>query len=384
MAKVSIKRRSDKEKKDGTAALYAVLYVEKQKIRIPLDISVLARDWDPVAERIKGRGKEISDRNLIIADVRSKITEILVKVRLSGEKLTRKRFFHYYRNGWASLNYLEYAHSHLAELRPALTHETYRHHISALKKLEAYAPELMFSDITLEWLRVYAAYLRDEHRNCSGTINKNMSIIRMHYMAAMRAGLVTENPFELYKLPPQDPAIVYLTEEELNRLIRLYRSGTLRDVEQDVLRFFLFMTFTAMHISDAGALQIEQILNGEIHYRRIKTGTKVEMPLSKSAAKLVEYYRAGRYRGPLIQNLPSQQAVNRLIKIVCARVGIEKAVSAKAGRHTFATLYYIKNSGDLGTLSKLLGHTSINTTMIYAHIMKESRVAGVAAFDDML
>ena len=59
-------------------------------------------------------------------------------------------------------------------------------------------------------------------------------------------------------------------------------------------------------------------------------------------------------------------------------------MSAKAARHTFATLYYKKNNGDVGTLSKLLGHTQINTTMVYAHIMKDSRVAGVSAFDGML
>lgn len=69
---------------------------------------------------------------------------------------------------------------------------------------------------------------------------------------------------------------------------------------------------------------------------------------------------------------------------MCQRVDILKPVSAKAARHTFATLYYKKNGGDLGTLSKLLGHTSITTTMIYAHIMKENRVAGVSAFDGML
>lgn len=73
-----------------------------------------------------------------------------------------------------------------------------------------------------------------------------------------------------------------------------------------------------------------------------------------------------------------------MIKRICRRVGILKAVSAKAARHTFATLYYKKNGGALGTLSKLLGHTSINTTMIYAHIMKDNRVAGVSVFDDML
>lgn len=206
----------------------------------------------------------------------------------------------------------------------------------------------------------------------------------MHYYAAMRAGKVKNNPFMVYKLPAADPAVIYLTEEELNALTSLYNSNTLPDNEQDVLRFFLFMTFTAMHISDAKALQIEQITGGEIHYRRIKTRTRVNMPLSKPAAKLVEYYKGKRGRGNLFRDLPTDQAFNRTIKKICQRVGITKPVSAKAARHTFATLYYKKNSGDLGTLSKLLGHTSVTTTMIYAHIMKDSRVAGVAAFDDML
>jgi site-specific recombinase XerD len=70
--------------------------------------------------------------------------------------------------------------------------------------------------------------------------------------------------------------------------------------------------------------------------------------------------------------------------MIAAKVGITKAVSAKAARHTFATLYYKKNNGDIGTLSKLLGHTSVTTTMIYAHITKDCRADGVAAFDDLL
>lgn len=259
-----------------------------------------------------------------------------------------------------------------------------RHHQAALRKLEAYNPNLNIDEITPEWLRTYAAYLRKKHNNNPGTIRKNMCVIRMHYYSAMRDGKVKNNPFSVYKLPAADPQVGYLTEGELNSLIDLYTAGALPVNEQDVLRFFLFMTFTAMHISDARALQIEQISGGEIHYRRIKTHIRVNMPLSKPAATLVEYYRADRMRGNLFRNLPTDQAFNRVIKKICRHVGIVKPVSAKAARHTFATLYYKKNSGDLGTLSKLLGHTSVNTTMIYAHIMKDSRIAGVAAFNDMM
>lgn len=384
MAKVSIKRRVGYERADGRAALYAVVNINRDKIRIPLDIAVTSSEWDPISERVKGRGQESKDKNLIISNVKAKISDILVRSRLTGNALTKDVFLAQYRKPGETMNFNEFADQHLTLLKSAFQPETMRHHKAALKKLAEYSPGLQIGDITPEWLQTYARYLRKHYDNNSGTIRKNMCVIRMHYYAAMRAGKAENNPFTVYKIPTAEPAVIYLTEDELNSLTTLYNSGRLAKNEQDVLRFFLFMTFTGMHISDARALQIEQIVNGEIHYRRIKTHVRVIMPLSKPAAKLVEYYKAGRLRGNLFRNLPTDQAVNRILKRICGRVNITKAVSAKAGRHTFATLYYKKNSGDLGTLSKLLGHTSVTTTMIYAHIMRDSRVAGVSAFDDML
>lgn len=384
IAKVRIIRRRDYECSDGRAALYAVVCIDGTKARIPVGVSVCKEEWDPVKEKVRGRSAESTDKNLIIENVRSQLNDILVRSRLSGEHLTKERLISAYRNPGSTTNFVDYAFRHLDELRPAMQPETIRHHMAVLKKLQAYAPNIQISEVTTEWLRVYAAYLKNAHGNNPTTVNKNMSTIRMHFKAAIRAGLAKNNPFEAYRFPLSDPAVVYLTEEELNSLIRLYHSNTLPDNENDALRFFLFMTFTAMHISDARALRIEQIIGGEIHYRRIKTKTRVIMPLSNSAAKLVKYYQEKRVRGKLFLKLPADQTFNRLIKVVCQRAGITKAVSAKTGRHTFATLYYIKNSGDIGTLSKLLGHTNVTTTMIYAHILKESRLAGVSAFDNML
>ena len=384
MAKVTIKRRNESERADGRAALYAVLNIERIKIRLPLDIAVTSAEWDETAERVRGRGQQVKDWNLIISNTKAKISDILVRARLTGETLTKDSFLVLYRRPGETMNFIEYARRHLEALKTALQPETMRHHAAALRKLESYNPRLQIAEITPDWLRVYAAYLRDKHHNNPGTIRKNMCVIRMHYYAAMRAGKVKNNPFEAYRIPQTDPTVVFLTEDELNALIGVFRSDKLDEGETDVLRFFLFMCFTAMHISDARSLQIEQIHGGEIHYTRIKTRTRVNMPLSVPAAKLVEYYKEGRLRGPLFRHLPTDQAFNRIIKRICRRIGINKAVSAKSARHTFATLYYKKNNGDLGTLSKLLGHTQISTTMIYAHIMKDTRMTGVHAFDDLM
>ena len=384
MAKVTIRRRDDYERADGKAALYAVVNIDRQKIRIALGISVSAQDWDPQRECIRGRTKEVKDLNLIIANTKAKITEIQVKCRLSGEKLTRENFLAMYNRPDDTQNFVEYAKRHLDELKSGYQPETIRHHEAALRKLEKHCPGLQISDITPEWLQSYAKHLRKTYDNNPGTIRKNMCVIRTHYYAALRAGKAKTNPFETYRLPAADPLVVYLTRDELKALTALYNEESLPDNEQDVLRFFLFMAFTGMHISDARALQIEQIIGGEIQYRRVKTRALVKVPLSRPAQMLVKFYRQKRMRGNLFRNLPTDQAFNRVIKRVCTKVGIDKPVSAKAARHTFATIYHQLNNGDVATLSKLLGHASINTTMIYAHINQEDRQAGVAAFDDMM
>lgn len=384
MKKVTIRRRDDYERADGRAALYAVLNLERTKIRIPLDIAVTTKEWDAASEHVKGRGKEIQDWNLIIDHTKAKISDILVRARLTDETLTKESFLALYRRPGETMDFNEFADRHLEEIQGGLQPQTIRHHKTALKKLKDFAPALMISEITPDWLRVYAAHLRDIHHNNPGTINKNMCVIRMHFYAAIRAGKTKSNPFESYRLPTSEPDVVYLTEEELQTLTSLYHREELPENEQDSLRFFLFMTFTAMHISDARALQIEQTKNGVIQYRRKKTHTRVSIPMSKPARELVDYYKGQRRRGNLFLKLPTDQGFNRLIKKVCDHAGIDKNVSAKTGRHTFATLYCKRNSGDIATLSKLLGHTSINTTMIYAHIMKEDKVKGVSVFDDML
>lgn len=147
--------------------------------------------------------------------------------------------------------------------------------------------------------------------------------------------------------------------------------------------FFLFLCFTSLHIGDAKALQINQFIGNELHYTRGKTKIPVTVPLSDPARYIYEYYRAGRTKGNLFMNLPTDQDINRVLKTIAGKVGTTKDISSKTGRHTFATLYY-KKTHDIVTLSHLLGHSSITMTMVYAHVLEDEREVGIHAFDDML
>ncbi len=381
MAIISIKRRHE-ERRDGSVALYAVFHLNREKIRIPLDLYVKASDWDPAAEKVKGRGSIAKDQNLVIENMRSKINDVLVRARLGGIHLTKELFFSLYKQPTGGQNFIAFAWQRLKSNRRALACNTWRQHKSILKKIEAYAPDLQFIEITPEFLKLYVAHLR-QLGNGDATIWKNLTVLRGYILAAVRAGFIMKNPLETFRVKRAAPNIIYLTEDELRLLVTLFHGEELEKQEQDVLRFFLFMTFTSLHIGDARAVTIESIYQNELHYVRKKTRKRVCVPLSGPAQKLIEYYKGNRTHGLLIQGLPTDQNINRRIKVICERVGIYKQISAKAARHTFATLYYKKNRGDLATLSNILGHSSLAMTMIYAHINQENRNQGIHVFDDL-
>lgn len=379
MAIISIKRRAE-ERRDGSAALYAVFNLNREKIRIPMNMCVKACDWDAKAEKIKGRGPAAKDQNLIIENMRSKINDVLVRARLSGMTLTKEAFFDLYKQPERGCSFIEFSQQRLRQNRRALACNTWRQHKSILKKLEEYKPNLQFVEITPEFLKIYVAYLR-QIGNGDTTIWKNLAVLRGYILAAVRAGYIIKNPLESFRIKRASSTIVYLTEDELKQLIDIYRGHELEQKDQDVLRFFLFMCFTSLHIGDARNLMIEQIYNNELHYIRQKTRVRVCVPLSKPALDLVNLYKEGRVSGPLIRGLPTDQHINRTLKLICDRAGISKRISAKAARHTFATLYYKKNKGDLATLSNILGHSSLSMTMIYAHINQDNRNQGIRVFD---
>lgn len=382
MAIISIKRRSE-ERRDGSAALYAVFNLNRDKIRIPLGLYVKACDWDPINEKIKGRGTIVRDQNLIIENTRAKINDVLVRARLGELYLTKDSFFAIYRQPSSGQSFIAYAILRLKRNRRALACNTWRQHKSILKKLEDYKSDLQFFEITPDFLKLYVAHLR-QLGNKDATIWKNMTVLRGYVLAAIRAGFIIKNPYEAFRVKRAAPNIIYLTEDELKSLVKLYHSEELEDQEQDVLRFFLFMTFTSLHIGDARALTIESISNNELHYVRKKTRVLVSVPLSKPAKRLISYYKGNRSHGTLIQGLSSDQNINRKLKDICSKAGISKSISAKAARHTFATLYYKKNKGDLATLSNIMGHSSLAMTMIYAHINQENRDQGIHVFDTLL
>jgi len=80
----------------------------------------------------------------------------------------------------------------------------------------------------------------------------------------------------------------------------------------------------------------------------------------------------------------SNQEVNRNLKIIGEVCEIKKNMTFHLARHTFATAITLKNGVPIETISKMLGHTKISTTEIYAAVNDEKIMSDMALVESKI
>lgn len=195
---------------------------------------------------------------------------------------------------------------------------------------------------------------------------------------AVRHELMANNPFSLLdradKIKAEPTDRVFLTAEEVQALASTpYRKDYIK-------RAFLFACFCGLRFSDVASLRWgDLVTDGEnvtAHITMQKTRTPISLPLSKRALSwLPERPATASDNTAIFPKMRVSNVDRDLLKWVQA-AGITKRVSFHTSRHTFATLLLTYGT-DLYTVSKLLGHTSIKTTQIYAKVIDAKKVEAV-------
>ena len=371
--------------KDGCAPVYVSFYVERKKIAIPTNLSIPVENFDNVTGKVLTREKNHKDYNLCIEKIRARVNDIMVRYRLLKKTLTKETFMKEYNRPDDFRTFYDYVKDYMHRHRGELESSTIDVHLDAINKMRVYDPDLRLECLDEDFILKYKVYLKKKLKNKDSTINKNMSCIKKYCRAAIKEGYMTKNPFENIKVKTRSKSdFTYLTEEELTTLVDLYKSNSLTENYQSVLQIFLFMCFSSLHIGDAKNIRIEGIGKSSFTYYRIKLRNSkpdpIVIPLSDPLKKIIKKASAKRKNGLLFTTVISDQKINEYLKRIARKVGINKPLSSKAGRHTFATLF-LQKTKDLATLKEIMGHSDYRETLIYAHVLEESKQEGVKFFN---
>ncbi len=199
---------------------------------------------------------------------------------------------------------------------------------------------------------------------------------------AVRNNIISKNPFSMLdnteKVSREDAKREFLTVDEVQRLINT--DAPLDKIKQS----FLFSCFCGLRFSDVQALRWGDISkDGERYSVRItmqKTKHDLILPLSSDAMRwLPDRPKYADECTPVFSKL-SINHINKRLKTWMSNAGIKKQVSFHVARHTFATML-ITFGADLYTVSKLLGHTDIKVTQIYAKLVDAKKVEAIELFN---
>ena len=188
-------------------------------------------------------------------------------------------------------------------------------------------------------------------------------------------GYLKINPFKSFKIISKIKPREFLTENEVIKLME-YVHITNDNIKRTIVQIFLFCCFTGISFADTFALKWENIhtINDQfwIFSNRKKTGIAFQVLLMPPAKDALRAATNGYDNKPQNNIFPciKYSKANRVLKAVAGESGINKNITWHMSRHTFATLALTKGMS-IESVSKILGHTNINTTQIYAKIINE-------------
>ncbi|MDH1883072.1 site-specific integrase [Empedobacter sp. GD03797] len=236
--------------------------------------------------------------------------------------------------------------------------------------------EIPFSKIDIKFCEAFKAFLLSAPRggNKNGILSQNSASTYFSvFKAALKQAFIdgyftTDIAAKIKSIPSEESRREYLTIEELNTLVAT-------PCENDVLkRAALFSALTGLRHSDIQKLKWNEINmdNGQprINFTQKKTKGVEYMPISQQALEI-----CGEPKSPndlVFENLTNPAWINRPLKTWVAKAGINKNITFHCFRHTFATLQ-LSSGTDIYTVSKMLGHTNVKTTQVYAKVIDEKK-----------
>lgn len=391
--------RYDDGKNKTDRMIYCRIFIKGSKAEFSLFISCKEEEWDEQHKRFFPLSKNHNYLNYQLTDVETTLEEIFHDLKNKGFEPTPKMVRDVYKgkeigSGKTKYSLFEFIDLFIAEIK-LLPDEFGPETVSKYGNLKSHLKRFLqlrgLQDISMDLVRrgliaEFESYLLTTPNEKLGrAMNRNSSnglIIKLQAVTnkAFRMEVITRDPFDGFKLKGAKPDKVSLTEEELELMVEHTLGYNLAlDRVRDI---YLWSSFTGLRFTDALGLTDKNIFpgpDGNLWLTLVQEKTKEPMmiPLLKRAEVIYHKYKESRERTGFILPRISNQKVNSYLKIIAGMVGINKNISHKTARHSFAVLA-LDQGVPLKTISHWLGHLSIRTTEIYVQVTRKQLSDGAA------
>jgi integrase/recombinase XerD len=405
MTSVSIVFRSNKINKKGEAPIHIRITKDRKAKYITTGVMVHEKDWDDSHKKIKSRGKSMELSETIARtnakiwkqfnDIQNEVLKVDLPKRAISSKAIRETVV-----GKKPQLFFPFADQYAERIKIDQRIGTYDRVCTVINKLKEYNKEMYFSDINPQFLKNYETYLTKKG-NKVNTIHSNFKIIRAIFNEAFRQELIDFelNPFLRYKMKTEKTNRVYLTEEELKAFEKV---DVTEDTKMELHKnMFVFASYTGgLRISDVLQLQWKHFDGTHINFKIKKTGEQITIKLPNRALQILEKYMPKDRNTEkfvfdmLPENVYEEGAkaldlaltsatayINKNLKKIASKAKIEKNVSFHTSRHTWATRA-LRKGVTIDKVSKLMGHSAIKETQVYAKIVNSELDKAMDAFND--
>ncbi len=374
--------RSNYVNKEGKTSVMLRIYLNNERLSLgSTGIAITASQWDKDKERIKGRTTDALSTNLQLDNIASGLQAIFRKIEMSDD-LSLERIKSEFLGKKDEIDTLmQLFEKHNTDISKQVgisvskaTLQKYnvcKRHFSDFLDKQYKRNDLKLTELTYLVIREFDLYLRTVVGQNSNTATKTMKTFKTITLLGQKMGVLLHDPFMNHRFHLEPVNRGFLTDEEIlliaNKEIGIPRLELVRDI-------FIFSCFTGLAYIDVSNLTPDHIITlGDkqwIMTQRQKTSVETNILLLDIPKAIIDKYcdnPAYPKRENKLFPILSNQKMNAYLKEIADLCGIKKNLTFHLARHTFATMSLSKG-GPMESVSKMLGHTNIKTTQIYARI----------------
>jgi integrase/recombinase XerD len=373
--------------KNNQTRIYVRITVNGKRANISLKYKVDILTWDSNRQRAKGNSEAARALNQYLDQVHSKLVQCYQDLKFKGQLITAELIKANYLgeddNSKTLQNLIEY---HTKKTENTLANGTLKNFEVTQGYINRYlndvlnTPNIYLKELDYKFICDFANFLHcywpKGHPKVmsNNTVMKHVQRFRKIVTLGYHIEWIDRDPFVRWKPIYEKRERPYLTANELSNIetyhFPIERLERVRDL-------FIFSCYTGIAYIDIISLSNDNIHKGIdgndwIFTNRQKTKSPVKVPLLAKAQELIYKYQ----NHPMTQitetlfPVITNEKVNLYLKEIAEACGLKKNLTFHMARHTFATTVTLSNGVPIETVSKLLGHSKIASTQVYARVIE--------------